>query len=167
MDLALLHTHARTHARTHVRTSGLCIDRQDMVGRLNPHADDGITWFESTSQNLTGGVAQNTLFSFIKTSAALAAVLRPQGKGIFLNVHTSRLDMMEHVDGIFDEHGDNPPNMALSGLFVCLLNKTNSKLNSVVCTIVFNRAAVTCICVVLTCARSATLNTTASLLELC
>ena len=43
---------------------------------MNPHADDGVTWFESTSQNLTGGVAQNTLFSFIKATAALAAMLR-------------------------------------------------------------------------------------------
>jgi hypothetical protein len=95
---------------------GLCIDRQDMVGRLNPHGDDNTTWFESTSQNLTGGVAQNTLFSFLTASAALAAELRPAGKGIFINVHTSRLDMMPFVDGIFDEHGDTPANMALSGL---------------------------------------------------
>ena len=95
---------------------GLCIDRQDMVGRLNPHGDDGHTWFESTSLNLTGGVAQNTLFSFLKASEAISSVLRPKGKGMFINVHTSRLDMMQHVDGIFDEHGDNPPNMALSGL---------------------------------------------------
>ena len=95
---------------------GLCIDRQDMVGRLNPRADDGVTWFESTSQNLSGGRARNTVFSMIAATEAMAKVLRPGQKGIFVNVHTSRLDMMRHVDGIFDEHGDNPVNMPLSGL---------------------------------------------------
>ena len=55
-DVYLEHLLAMTREVTvRVPTSaGLCIDRQDMVGRLNPHADDGVTWFESASQNLTG-----------------------------------------------------------------------------------------------------------------
>ena len=95
---------------------GLCIDRQDMVGRINPRGDDGVTWFESTSQNLTGGRARNTIFSMLTATEAMARVLGPGKKGIFVNVHTSRLDMMQHIDGIFDEHGAIPANMALSGL---------------------------------------------------
>lgn len=96
--------------------AGLCIDRQDMVGRLNPNADDGVTWFASTSKGLRGGKARNTLFSFLNVTGRMGEQLHPNGKSIMINVHTSRLDMMRHVDGIFDEHGDIRANIALSGL---------------------------------------------------
>lgn len=43
-------------------------------------------------------------------------MMHSTGRGIFNNVHTSRLDMFENIDGIFDEHGDNGANMALSAL---------------------------------------------------
>ena len=112
----LVHLLAMTKAViSHVNSSvGLCIDRQDMVGRLNPHADDGVTWFESTSQQLAGGTARNTIFSFLEATRAMSTELRSVGKGIFINVHTSRLDMMKYIDGMFDEHVSQLNGVALN-----------------------------------------------------
>lgn len=85
-DVYLEHLLAMTREVTvRVPTSaGLCIDRQDMVGRLNPHADDGVTWFESTSQNLTGDFKQPAAPTQLPCEA-LATRVRPVlgvGRGV-------------------------------------------------------------------------------------
>ena len=97
--------------------AGLCIDRQDMVGTINPGADDGVTlyqWRGAPSQPVAG---RSTFFSFVETMEVLGGLLHANGMGTMINVHTTRVDMLRDVDGVFDEHGDNPSsNMKVTGL---------------------------------------------------
>ena len=44
----------------------------------------------------------------------MSTELRSVGKGIFINVHTSRLDMMKYIDGMFDEHVSQLNGVALN-----------------------------------------------------
>jgi hypothetical protein len=142
-----------------VPSAGVCIDRQDWLGHVNPGADDKVTWApvaghrQSTSSvagNTTdsdgdedddsgndggndadrshapiasggrdaggydGDSAGGTAFiparaiinSWKPAMAAFAAVWHNASKVVIINDHSNRLDMMEHVDGIYAEMGD-------------------------------------------------------------
>ena len=103
-------------------SSGLCVDRQDMVGGvINDRGDDGRTYFTANASKISavgGGVAgRSSMFSVLDLLEDMGEVLHSAGKGIMVNTHTSRIDMFRNVDGIFDEHGDNPAdNMKVTAL---------------------------------------------------
>ena len=83
--------------------SGLCIDRMDWLELNNPRRDDGVTWVD-------GKPVRSLRVSWLEITQRLGAVLHPAGKSIFVNPHIKRLDLMRHVDGIFDEFGYLPFN---------------------------------------------------------
>ena len=103
-------------------SSGLCVDRQDMVGGvINDRGDDGRTYFTANASKISaagGGVAgRSSMFSVLDLLEEMGDVMHSVGKGIMVNTHTSRIDMFRNVDGIFDEHGDNPAdNMKVTAL---------------------------------------------------
>ena len=88
-------------------SSGLCVDRQDMVGGvINDRGDDGRTYFTANASKISavgGGVAgRSSMFSVLDLLEDMGEVLHSAGKGIMVNTHTSRIDMFRNVDGIFD-----------------------------------------------------------------
>jgi hypothetical protein len=103
-------------------SSGLCVDRQDMVGGvINDRADDGRTYYTSNSSKISaegsGVVGRSSMFSVMALLESMGDLMHSAGKTIMVNTHTSRIDMFRHVDGVFDEHGDNPiDNMKVTAL---------------------------------------------------
>ena len=110
-------THILNMAKTIItKTSceGIAIDRQDWIGYVNPHRDDGRTWFATPDTD--GSVSQAMIFSWKETMSVLAALMHKAGRAIFINDHTYRLDMMQNVDGFYDEFGDNNAKMMATSL---------------------------------------------------
>jgi hypothetical protein len=103
-----------------VPSAGVCIDRQDWLGHVNPSADDHVTWVPIGSGRHGGGGSAATsiparamINSWKPAMAAFAHVWHSAGKVVIINDHSNRLDMMEHVDGIYAEMGDQ---VSVSGL---------------------------------------------------
>ena len=94
---------ARRFVREVPECAGICIDRMDWLEFNNPRRDDGVTWG-------AGKPVRSLRMSWLKITEQLGAVLHPAGKSIFVNPHIKRLDLMRHVDGIFDEYGYLPFN---------------------------------------------------------
>jgi hypothetical protein len=120
-DLPYL-AHLLDMARSSIRnvpSAGVCIDRQDWLGHVNPSADDHATWFPVSSRRRGGGVptssipARALINSWKPAMAAFAQVWHAAGKVVIITDHSNRLDMMEHVDGIYAEMGDQ---VSASGL---------------------------------------------------
>lgn len=87
--------------------SGLAIDEMYDLARFNPRADDGVTW-------LGGYGARRALtVSWKDFMAKLALIMHQQDKPIFGNTLLKRLDLTDHLDGIFSEHGDQGNDMNL------------------------------------------------------
>lgn len=102
-------------------SSGICVDRQDMVGGIiNNRADDGRTYYTSNASKIStegnGVVGRSSMFSVMELLESMGNLMHTAGKGIMVNTHTSRIDMFRHVDGVFDEHGDNNDNMKVTAL---------------------------------------------------
>ncbi len=79
-------------------SSGMCIDRLDFARLYNFRRDDGVTWFD--------GPARSLLVSWKDFSEKLGAIQHQAGQALFVNNHIKRIDILKHVDGLFDEHGD-------------------------------------------------------------
>eukprot|EP01065_Artemidia_motanka_P042405 TRINITY_DN568_c0_g1_i6.p1 TRINITY_DN568_c0_g1~~TRINITY_DN568_c0_g1_i6.p1 ORF type:complete len:582 (+),score=175.74 TRINITY_DN568_c0_g1_i6:80-1747(+) len=95
-------------ARTSMRktpSAGVCIDRQDWVGLVNPGADDGVTWFPTVPHKQFAAV-RAMITSWKAAMAAFAEPWHGGGKAVIMNDHSNRLDMMRYVDGIFAEMAD-------------------------------------------------------------
>jgi hypothetical protein len=93
-------------------SSGMCIDRLDPLRLYNFRRDDGVSWFD--------GPARSLITSWKDFSEKLGAVQHNAGQSLFVNNHVKRLDILRHVDGLYDEHADFGPskNMnALLGMF--------------------------------------------------
>lgn len=87
--------------------SGLAIDEMYDLARFNPRADDGVTW-------LNGYGARRALtVSWKEIMAKLGPMMHQQDKPIFGNTLLKRLDLVDHLDGIFSEHGDQGNDMNL------------------------------------------------------
>jgi hypothetical protein len=88
--------------------SGIAIDEMYDLARFNPRADDGVTW-------LPGYGARRALtMSWKDFMAKLAPIMhQQQDKPIFGNTLLKRLDLADHLDGIFSEHGDQGNDMNL------------------------------------------------------
>jgi hypothetical protein len=87
---------ARRHIDRLPQSSGICIDRLDWMRLYNDRADDGESWFE-------GRPARSLMASWNDLLARLGPLMHQAGKVVFVNNHYKRLDLLGHVDGIFDE----------------------------------------------------------------
>ena len=82
-------------------SSGVCIDRQDWLGHVNPNEDDRRTWLESL-----GRPVRAMIHSWKPAMRQFAARWHARDQAVIINDHSNRLDMMESVDGIYAEMGD-------------------------------------------------------------
>lgn len=100
------------HIREIPGASGICIDRLDWLRMINASADDGTTWFE-------GRPARSLINSWKKILPEIAGNLHQANKVLFVNNHTKRLDLLQGVDGIFDEFTYSGAALNLTA-FLCL-----------------------------------------------
>lgn len=82
-------------------SSGVCIDRQDWLGHVNPNEDDKRTWLESIGRPIRA-----MIHSWKPAMRQFAARWHARDQAVIINDHSNRLDMMEFVDGIYAEMGD-------------------------------------------------------------
>ncbi|MEI7902983.1 MAG: hypothetical protein WCK89_22295, partial [bacterium] len=87
---------ARRHIEKIPQSSWICIDRLDWVRLYNDRADDGESWFE-------GKPARSLMASWNDLMARLGPLMHKAGKVVFVNNHSKRIDLLRHVDGIYDE----------------------------------------------------------------
>ena len=100
---------AERHIREIPDSDGICIDRLDWLTFYNPRFDDGVSW--------VNGKPTRSLFAcWADLMAKLGPMMHAADKVIFVNPHTRRLDLMRHVDGIYDEFGDMPHSLNACGL---------------------------------------------------
>jgi hypothetical protein len=97
---------AKRHVRELPASSGIAIDRMDWLTRYNPNADDGVTWIDGPCRHLRR--------SWLELMEVMAPVFHDVGKVIFANDMDRRLELMRHMDGIWDEHGYFPYNLNTS-----------------------------------------------------
>lgn len=104
---------ARSHVAKFPDSSGICIDRMDWLRLYNDRRDDGVS--------MLGGKKVHSLYvSWAKIMDRLAPIFHDAGKVVFCNNHVKRLDLLKHIDGIFDEFTFG--GMALnSTAFLCLM----------------------------------------------
>jgi hypothetical protein len=116
---------ARRHISLLPTTDGICIDRLDWARLYNEQQDDGESWFD-------GCPARSLLWSWNQLLERLGPLMHEAGKVIFVNNHVKRLDMLRHVDGIFDEFTFAGPALntsALLGLCKPVLGWTSDEAN--------------------------------------
>jgi hypothetical protein len=75
---------------------GICIDRMDWLRFFNEETDDGRTWFDNKP-------AGSLILSWHDLMHKLGPLMHNSNKVIFVNNHTKRIDLCNHVDGFFDE----------------------------------------------------------------
>jgi hypothetical protein len=100
---------ARLHVAKLPASSGICIDRMDWAAFYNRKRDDGVSWID-------GGPARSLLGSWRQALGRIGPVFHSAGKVVFANPHVKRLDLMEQVDGIYEEFTQIPFNLNLVGL---------------------------------------------------
>ena len=98
---------ARLHVEKFPGAQGIAIDRFDWLNEYNWHADDGTTW-------VGGRPVRALLNSYREFIPRLAGVVHGAGKVIFCNPHMNRLDLMEWIDGVYNEFGHVGHDMNLS-----------------------------------------------------
>lgn len=87
---------AKMHVEKLPASSGICIDRLDWLRLYSNQRDDGVSFI--------GGKKVHSLYqSFNQVMARLAEVFHAKHKVIYCNNHTKRIDILNHIDGIFDE----------------------------------------------------------------
>ena len=90
----------------HSPSSGVCIDRQDWIGVVNPGADDGQTWFPTGDPSNPFQRVRAMIFAWKLAIESFAAQWHAHGQVVIINDHSNRLDMMRYCDGIYAEMGD-------------------------------------------------------------
>ena len=97
--------HLLTQARHHIdylpSNSGICIDRLDWLREYNVKGDDGVSWKDNIP-------SRALLLSWKEIMNELGPMMHAAGKVIFANVLTSRIDILEHIDAVYDEYGHIP-----------------------------------------------------------
>ena len=89
---------ARLHVEKFPDAQGIAIDRFDWLNEYNWHADDGKT-------RVGGRPVRALLNSYREFMPRLARIMHDAGKVIFCNPHMNRLDLMEWIDGVYNEFG--------------------------------------------------------------
>jgi hypothetical protein len=90
-------------------SSGICIDRLDWLRYYNLNADDGVSWVD-------GKPARSLYQSWRGFMALLGPLMHDAGKVIFVNNHVKRLELLQHVDGIYCEFCQAGPALNSTGL---------------------------------------------------
>ncbi len=103
---------ARRYIAAFPESSGICIDRMDWLRYFNPKFDDGLSW-------VRGKPARSLVVSWHEIMGQLGPMMHANGKVIFCNPHYRRLDLMRHIDGVYDEFGHMGHSMNLCAL-LCL-----------------------------------------------
>ena len=93
---AFLLEQAQRHILNLPDADGFCIDRLDWLRLFNEDADDGQTWFN-------GKPARSLLHSFKALMDTMGPMMHHSNKMIFVNNHNKRIDLLNEVDGIYDE----------------------------------------------------------------
>ncbi|MEO9023091.1 MAG: hypothetical protein ABI237_06530 [Ginsengibacter sp.] len=88
---------ARRHISEIPNSFGICIDRMDWLRFFNEKADDGVSWFD-------GKPVRSLNTSWKQLLDSLGSVMHGANKAILVNNLVKRVDLMKHVDGIFDEY---------------------------------------------------------------
>jgi hypothetical protein len=103
---------ARRHVYGIPDAQGICIDRLDWLNEYNWHADDGKSWIADRP-------ARSLLNSFKAFMPRLSTLMHGHHKAIFCNPHMNRLELMEHIDGVYNEFGHIGHDLNLSA-FLCM-----------------------------------------------
>ncbi len=96
----LLHQ-AQLHIDKVPASAGICIDRLDWLKYYNVTADDGASFVD-------GNKTRSLLFSWKSIMQKLGPLMHENGKVIFCNPLYRRIDLMQQIDGIYDEFGNVP-----------------------------------------------------------
>jgi hypothetical protein len=104
---------AKRHVKELPESSGICIDRMDWIHFYNRRRDDGVTWYE-------GQPVRSLVVSWHEIMGRLGPLMHDAGKVIYGNPHYARLDLMRHLDGLYDEAG-----MLGASLNLCALMAVN------------------------------------------
>lgn len=100
---------AKRHIEAFPESSGICIDRMDWLRYFNPRFDDGLSWAD-------GKPARSLVVSWHEIMSKLGPMMHTNDKVIFCNPHYRRLDLMRHIDGVYDEFGQMGHSMNLCAL---------------------------------------------------
>lgn len=103
---ALLIQQAKLHIEKIPASAGICIDRLDWMRYYNSNADDG---FSMVGVQKTRAM----LLSWKGIIEPVAAIMHTAGKVIYCNPLDRRIDLLQHIDGIYDEFGYVPSSLNL------------------------------------------------------
>lgn len=97
---------ADRHIKELPNSYGICIDRMDWLRLFNKTEDDGIAWY-------MGKPVRSLITSWKNLLDTLGPMMHNAGKSILVNNHHKRIDLLNHVDGIFDEftYASSPLNL--------------------------------------------------------
>ena len=98
---------AKRHIDKLPQSSGICIDRMDWLRFYNQKADDGQSWFNNAP-------ARSLYHSWHDLMSKLLPMMHNSGKVVFVNNHLKRIDLLQNIDGIFDEFGSHPASLNLT-----------------------------------------------------
>ncbi|MDR3697444.1 hypothetical protein [Mucilaginibacter sp.] len=103
---AFLLEQARLHIAKIPSSAGICIDRMDWQRFYNSSADDGISMVQQQK-------TRAMVTSWKEIMGQLGPLMHAAHKVIFCNPLDRRIDLMEQVDGIYDEFGYLPSSLNL------------------------------------------------------
>ncbi|HEY9001794.1 MAG TPA: hypothetical protein VIM89_10615 [Mucilaginibacter sp.] len=102
----LLLNQAELHIEKISASSGICIDRLDWTRYYNGNGDDSISMI---GQQKT----RSMLTSWKSIITPVAQMMHAAHKAIFCNPLNRRIDLLQHIDGIYDEFGYLPYSLNL------------------------------------------------------
>ncbi|MDR2761751.1 MAG: NPCBM/NEW2 domain-containing protein, partial [Planctomycetaceae bacterium] len=88
---------AKLHIEKIPDASGICIDRMDWLRHYNPLGDDKISWYQNRKN-------RSLLVSWRELMDVMGPMFHKAEKAIYVNNLNKRMDLLKHVDGIYDEH---------------------------------------------------------------
>jgi len=100
---------ARRHIDAFPESSGICIDRMDWLQQYNIQRDDGVSW-------ANGAPARSLVVSWHEIMSKLGPMMHEAGKVIYCNPHYRRVDLLRHLDGVYDEFGQMGHSLNLCAL---------------------------------------------------
>jgi hypothetical protein len=103
---ALLLEQAKLHIEKIPASAGICIDRLDWMRYYNSNGDDSVSMVGRQQ-------TQSMLLSWKGIIAPVAQMMHAAHKVIFCNPLDRRIDLLQHVDGIYDEFGYLPSSLNL------------------------------------------------------
>jgi hypothetical protein len=116
---------AKRHIDLLPADDGICIDRMDWLRIYNLNRDDGVSWFDDKP-------ARSVRVSWRGLMDRLGPLMHNADKVIFVNNHDKRIEILRHVDGIFDEFtnsGQSLNAIALLGVSKPVMGWTNEAAN--------------------------------------